>query len=426
MGLDRKKLTLGVTGSFGSGCTTLTKALESFGYKRISLASEIRKTWNETKGKDEGTAPVTIPPRKELQDFGNELRKKHGSEFLAEKAVEAADQLSGDSFVVFDGIRNATEVDFLRAVFPNFFLIAVWCPQTDRWERIKDQYGGKYKEFLYDDNRDRNEEVPYGQQVQLCVDEADVVIRNDEIHSSRAAAIKAIEKRIKEYIDLLGGHRLRSPIHDETAMALAYTNSLQSMCLKRSVGAVITDKKEQRKIISTGYNENPDPIQPCVTKFGYCYKDSCLKQHFESLLTAETECPYCHSKLASLGENYKCPSCSRSLIPAFSPDRGMSRCTAIHAENMAIMNASGKNLENTILYTTTFPCAQCARQIAYSKISEVVYVEPYPDPDSARFLSELCNIPVRMFEGVKARAFNRVFGKVRQENEKKYSLFKSE
>jgi deoxycytidylate deaminase len=396
----------------------LAEALKSFEYSRISLSSEIKKVWAEKNQKKVG-AVEQEPLRKDLQDIGNELRQSRGSEYLAKKAVEAADQLPSNSLVVFDGIRNAAEVDYLRETFPNFFLITVWCPQEKRWERIKDQYKESYTEFVNDDNRDRNEEIEYGQQVQLCVDKADIVIRNDEPHHSKEATKKAMQGKIKEYIDLLGRKTVRIPHHDEMAMTLAYTSSLRSMCLKRTVGAVITNRSGI--VISTGYNENPEPLPPCLVKFKYCYKDSCLKEHFASLINRRTRCPYCHQELTD-SVDYKCTKCSKNLIPAFSPDRGMSRCTAIHAENMAIMNASGRNLKDTILYTTTFPCSQCARQIVFAGISEVVYTEPYPDQDSARFLVDLTGIKVRMFEGVKARAFDRVFTNVRQENEKKYSL----
>ena len=380
MVLDRKALMLGVTGSFGSGCTTLAEALGKFGYTRVPLSSRIKKIWKD-RHKTKGS---TTPSRKELQDLGNEIRKTEGPKAFAESAITDAEKLKGESLIVFDGIRNTAEIELLRDYFPNFFLITVWCPQKVRWERVKGDYNGSQSDFIQDDKRDSNEELDYGQQVQLCVDKADIVIRNDEQHTPKAAATRILESKIKQYIELLKGETLRIPHHDEMAMAIAYTTSLRSMCLKRTVGAIITDLNGV--VISTGYNENPEPLQPCIMSFKYCYKDSYLKAHFESLIESNTECPYCKKSFHSLGENFKCPSCNKSLIPAFSPDRGMSRCTAIHAENMAIMNAAGKNLKDTILYTTTFPCAQCARQIVYAGISEVVYIEPYPDPDSERFL----------------------------------------
>jgi deoxycytidylate deaminase len=65
---------------------------------------------------------------------------------------------------------------------------------------------------------------------------------------------------------------------------------------------------------------------------------------------------------------------------------------------------------------------QCARHIAYTGIAKIIYVEPYPDPDSMKFLSEQTGKKVVMFEGVKARAYERIFSKVRTGNEKEFSL----
>jgi deoxycytidylate deaminase/dephospho-CoA kinase len=420
MVIDRSALILGVTGSFGSGCSTLAKALSGLGYKKIHLSSKIHNTWNATEQQKPIEQRRPSAPKKELQDIGNQLRKTDGPVVLARAAIDEADALAQDSLVVFDGIRNAAEVELLRQTFPNFVLIAVWCPMELRWERVKEEYGGMQNVFMEDDKRDHNEEVEHGQQVQICVDKADILIKNDS-NMTQAAANRFLHDKIKEYVELLHGVTLRPPLQDEVGMAIAYTQSLRSLCLKRTVGAVITDNKG--RVISTGYNENPEPLKPCISQFKYCYKDAQVQQQIQILVTKRPKCPLCDASITydALGENYRCPGCGKSISIAYAPDRGMSRCTAIHAENMAIMNAR-ESLRDAILYTSTFPCSQCARQITFAGIREVVYIEPYPDPDSKRYLEELAGIRVRVFEGVKARAYERVFGRVRAGNEKKFAL----
>ena len=51
----------------------------------------------------------------------------------------------------------------------------------------------------------------------------------------------------------------------------------------------------------------------------------------------------------------------------------------VHAEMAAITDAArlGIPIEDTILYTTTFPCHGCARHIVAAGIQRVVYIEPY-------------------------------------------------
>jgi tRNA(Arg) A34 adenosine deaminase TadA len=55
-----------------------------------------------------------------------------------------------------------------------------------------------------------------------------------------------------------------------------------------------------------------------------------------------------------------------------------NRC--LHAEQAAIINAAraGVSTEGARLYTTTFPCHECAKYIVGAGIAEVYFNEPYP------------------------------------------------
>ena len=54
-----------------------------------------------------------------------------------------------------------------------------------------------------------------------------------------------------------------------------------------------------------------------------------------------------------------------------------------HAELNAILNCDRGNVRDCIVYTTLFPCNECAKAIIQSGISEVVYMEDkYADSDS--------------------------------------------
>ncbi|PPS31311.1 hypothetical protein BVY11_03970 [Pseudomonas amygdali pv. morsprunorum] len=53
---------------------------------------------------------------------------------------------------------------------------------------------------------------------------------------------------------------------------------------------------------------------------------------------------------------------------------------AIHAEMEAILGLArshGNSTDSCVLYTTTFPCHNCARHIIAAGIKRVVYIEPY-------------------------------------------------
>ena len=68
------------------------------------------------------------------------------------------------------------------------------------------------------------------------------------------------------------------------------------------------------------------------------------------------------------------------LIPS---GQQLEKCVTAHAETNAISLAarSGIKLQGTIMYTTTFPCINCAKAIVGSGIKEIVFWEDYANRD---------------------------------------------
>ncbi len=90
----------------------------------------------------------------------------------------------------------------------------------------------------------------------------------------------------------------------------------------------------------------------------------------------------------------------------------MELCTAIHAEERAVLSLGSRSAEGGTLYVTTFPCFQCARLVLDAGIKNIVYVEAYPIKNTAVFLRKNGIDEIRPFSGFTARAFFRVFPKV--------------
>ena len=75
---------------------------------------------------------------------------------------------------------------------------------------------------------------------------------------------------------------------------------------------------------------------------------------------------------------------------------------AVHAEQNAIDNFRGnkKDLEDSTLYITWFPCNECAKRIIQNDIKEVVYARMYSDEKSvaaANLMFEKKGVIVRQF-----------------------------
>lgn len=408
-------LVVGLVGSFGSGCSTLAEALQNKGFQVFSLTNLLRQQW--TPSDSEGD-PLQLPTRQELQDLGDELRRVNGWGYLAECAAKSAENAQSPDKIVFDSIKNLGEVNYFRRRYRNFFLVAVQCSTQVRWSRVKARYDQQNlgeDALKRDDLRDQlGLDLPYGQQVQTCVDDADIVISNQEKCHSRPEAVRSLNTRFEPYLNLMTAESRHYPSLDEVMMAIAYIRATYSRCIKRQVGAVIVD--DQDNIVASSFNENPPPLQPCADRH-ICEKESRMVGQIEAL----EKCPRCGQPITGSNPSYVCPACRCSFKEVLFPDRGMQWCPSIHAEDSAIRQAPRSSLAGCTLFTTTFPCFNCAKAIVYSGIRRVVYVEPYPEVQAAELLEEV-RCDVLLFEGVKARAFHRLFAPIQHEMESRYGM----
>ncbi|MEQ1871872.1 MAG: AAA family ATPase [Vicinamibacterales bacterium] len=421
MAIAAVPLVIGFTGPFGSGCSTSARILsERLQFRVVKLSDVIRTDWKREHHAE--------PTRKQMQEHGDSLRRPpHSAAHLAQQAIE--DLESGGAVykdIAIDGIRNVSEIDFLRRRFGHrFFLFALECPASERWERLKPDYesrGQTYDDFNADDKRDRDEEVAWGQQVQLCVDRSDVLLINDD-----EVTQAELRTKLLEFVNLMTGEAPRYATPAEILMNLAYSASHGSKCLKRQVGAVLVAAPpgQMGDVVGTGFNENPPQTHPCVEEPTYgadpkrgvrgsCYRDVVRFESLKKYAREGVRCTGCGQPLTAptnAEPPWVCANCNAVLEKPFFPERAMTWCTAIHAEVAAIL-AAGHRARGTTLYTTTFPCFQCAEKIAQAGIAVIVFTEPYSDTQAADRLT-LAKIETARFEGVRSSRFHEIFSPVR-------------
>jgi len=423
------QIVVGLTGPFGAGCTTIADDLKDRkGWLKYSLSDAMREL-APSRVDDLDKEKLFSPEcRAYQQEVGNRIRKIDITAIPAWivnkiKEAENSDESLKSKNIVVDSIRNPSEMTYLRDTFPNFFVVAVFAPYYARWERKRDIYSGKQDDFDKDDVKDSGEfEPPYGQQVQLCVDRSDILISNDRPFTEPRIK-RELQIKVDTYIDLMQEPGSMGPHPWELNMSQAYQASLMSTCCKRKVGAVIVREeavkdKSRSYIIASGYNEVPVNVRSCVERGGgtqsmFCYKDERIKAELKGKYKL---CPNCGSKLEFPEEfelPFVCPneSCRARLGKDFIPGRTLDLCIAVHAEEAAILQASkfgGTQIEGSTLYTTTFPCDLCAKMIIQTGITRIIFAEPYPGDEAVGILEE-AKISPELFEGVKGRAYHRLF-----------------
>ncbi|GAI89507.1 unnamed protein product, partial [marine sediment metagenome] len=123
-------------------------------------------------------------------------------------------------------------------------------------------------------------------------------------------------------------------------------------------------------------------------------------------------CPICGS---ALKEGKICSKCNISIEKEYFKEKNLGACRSLHAEESAIVEAakSGLPLRSGMIFTTTFPCNQCANKIANLGLQKVVYVEPYPQKEAIDTLEEN-GIEMELFEGIKSRAFFSLFKRIEE------------
>ena len=94
-----------------------------------------------------------------------------------------------------------------------------------------------------------------------------------------------------------------------------------------------------------------------------------------------------NNKIMSVGYNGMPHGCSDDEYPwdreGTPLDLDTKYLYVCHAELNAILNFRGGSLEGCRIYTTLFPCNECAKAIIQSGISEIVYIEDkYADMDN--------------------------------------------
>ena len=291
-------------------------------------------------------------------------------------------------------LKHPDEANLFRSVYGNrFILIGVSAPEPARRQQVIDQLSEEQSAFRSDEvstdadrliRRDaRDPDNEYGQNVKRTFELADVFV-------DASSAAKA-EASIKRFIELLFGSPFITPTLGELSMAHAHTASLRSSAAGRQVGAVICN--EQGEVLSTGCNQVPKsgggqywpgdepddrdfhaPIDP---------NDTFSRRVLAEVLGRLKDAGW-------LGPTHAERSPQELLTLALTPlsEGGIDNTRIadliefgriMHAEMAAIVGAARKGIaiQDGILYSTTFPCHECAKHIIGVGITQVVFISPY-------------------------------------------------
>lgn len=250
------------------------------------------------------------------------------------------------------------------------------------------------------------------QDVEYCIQNADVFLTNNEDDSGPKRRLKL---NVIRYISLMMHPGLVPPTPVERCMQLAYTAKVNSGCISRQTGAVVTDS--EYNIISLGWNDVPYGQTPCVYRsFAALQKQGDLGAFSDYEWQSDSPFyiklrQYCFPDpdiLHGLPSSF----CFKTLNEKVTGEKNPMSARAMHGEEKALLQGRTPKIKGGCLFTTSSPCEMCAKNAKEHQISKIYYIEPYPGISQRH----VCNsgdpnnrAQYILFEGAIGRAYTQLY-----------------
>lgn len=340
--------------------------------------------------------------------------------------------------IVIDSLRNSLEITFFKERYSAFYMVATKDILGNSRERLNERFLEKIpnvserlelieKIIDLDETEYKNKDFSKGiftsPNVENCIQKSDYHIFNlkvDQIDSflelfEKDHGVTIIEKekifnifltreeQLMKFISLIYQPGLITPSASERNMQIAYTAKLNSGCISRQVGAVITDNKFIAK--SIGWNDVAKGHTPCnlrnvedyfngnildsvhysefekgniTSTSDYKYKNGSVS-NFKDAIVDYFEEDYIQKKEELNGKN--CSFCFKTIHNHYEGESNQVHTRSLHAEENAMLQltkSGGLGVENGILFTTASPCELCSKKAYQLGIRIIFYIDPYP------------------------------------------------
>lgn len=346
--------------------------------------------------------------------------------------------VSKSTKIVIDSLRNSLEVTFFKERYSAFYMVATKDILNNSKERLNERFLEKIPtelerleliEKLIDldeteyKNKDFSKGIFTSPNVENCIQKSDYHIFNLKVgqidyflelfekeHGATIIERDKIsntfltrEEQLMKLISLIYQPGLITPSASERNMQIAFTAKLNSGCISRQVGAVITDNKFIAK--SIGWNDVAKGHTPCNLRnvedyFNDNIVDSVHYSEFEKgNITSTSDYKYKNSSVSNFKdaivdyfeEDYNlkkeelngknCPFCFKSIHNHYEGESNQVHTRSLHAEENAMLQltkSGGLGVENGILFTTASPCELCSKKAYQLGIRIIFYIDPYP------------------------------------------------
>lgn len=268
-------------------------------------------------------------------------------------------------------LKRPDEVAYLRRIYGvGLQVISVFATEEERKRYLtrEKHLSSDEAENLIEEDEDDHESG--GQRTREAFEMADLFIdvgRSDDW-----------KRQLGRFLDILFSHPYKTPTKAEQAMYIAYSASLRSAQFGRQVGAAIVN--DDGDLLAVGCNEVPKATGGQY----WTHEKPDERDHEVGCDSNDREKNRIVAEIVS-----RVPKEFRGLLEESIRKTSLFSITeygrAVHAEMEALASCARRGIatKGQTLYSTTFPCHNCARHIVGFGIKEVVYIEPYPKSKAA-------------------------------------------
>ena len=345
---------------------------------------------------------------------------------LIDRCRQANESDDRQDYFVIDALRNPFEVLYFKERFAPFYLMAINSPDDDRRTRLSNKNYTKAQIDAFDKKEYPEINKPLSgyeafvsQNIQSCIERADIHINNRGTVAAleHTPDLKALAGYLVKYVSLIQHPGLVTPTRVERCMQAAYVAKLNSGCISRQVGAVVTD--ENYSIKSVGWNDVPLGQVPCLLRKAetiilehddkeafsdYERKTSKFVEHIRKTF-AEINSPQLKGRNVSF--------CFKDAYNSIHKSDNQVHTRSLHAEENAFLQISkhgGLGLQGGALFSTASPCELCAKKAYQIGIKTIYYIDPYPGISVTHILASGKHRPtMELFVGAIGEAYHRLY-----------------
>lgn len=333
--------------------------------------------------------------------------------------------------IVIDSLRNSLEIMFFKERYSAFYLLATKDVLGNSRERLVDRYKkiievDLVKKILKLDEteyktKDFSKGIFSSPDVENCIQKSDYHIINLKketlidystlLHPESPQILNCFatrEEQLMKFISLISQPGLITPSSAERNMQIANTAKLNSGCISRKVGAVITD--EDYYVKSIGWNDVASGHTPCnlrevndflveethpdsvtnnahysefekgnSTNSDFSYKSNENPNNFKEAIVDYFKVDYDLNNDNLNGKN--CSFCFKTIHNHYEGEGNQVHTRSLHAEENAMLQITklgGQGAKGGILFTTASPCELCSKKAYQLGIKKIYFIDPYP------------------------------------------------